>query len=69
MPRGADHDAVPGTVPGSPARGQVRESPPAMSANARREALDRPSGPQSGESDRDGPALDRDPYRDEGGEG
>lgn len=40
----------------------------AMSGSARVEALDPQPERQSGESDRGGPGLERDPYRDEGGE-
>jgi hypothetical protein len=40
----------------------------AMSENARVEALARRPEPPRGESARGAPALERDPYRDEGGE-
>jgi hypothetical protein len=52
----------------SPAREHGGESAHAMSGTARTEALDHRPERQSGESDRGGPGLERDPYRDEGGE-
>ena len=44
------------------------DSAHAMSGSAGGEALDYLPERQSGESDRGGPGLERDPYRDEGGE-
>ena len=52
----------------SRARERGGESAHAVSGSARVEALDHPLERQSGESDRGGPGLERDPYRDEGGE-
>jgi len=50
------------------ARDYGGQSAHGMSGTARGEAFDHRPERQSGESDRGGPALERDPYRDEGGE-
>ena len=60
--RGADD------VSRSLAREHGGDSAHAMSGSARAEALDYRPERQSGESDRGGPGLERDLYRDEGGE-
>jgi hypothetical protein len=52
----------------SPACEHDGESAHAMSGTARIEAPAHRPERQSGESDRGGPGLERDPYRDEGGE-
>jgi hypothetical protein len=58
-----------GNVSRSLAREHGSDSAHAMSGSARAEAFDDRPGRQSGEPDRGGPGLERDPYRDEGGEG
>jgi hypothetical protein len=60
--RGAD------SLSRSPAREQGGDPARAASGSVRAEALDRRPERQSGEADRGGPGLERDPYRDEGGE-
>ena len=52
----------------SPTREDGRDSAHLTSGSATSEALDQRSGRQRRESDRGGPELERDPYRDEGGE-
>ena len=52
----------------NPAHEQGGDSARGASGRVRAEALDRRPERQSGESDRGGPGLERDPYRDEGGE-
>jgi hypothetical protein len=58
---------------GNESRGLASEaggnSARAVSGGARLQGFDDRPGRQNGESDRGGPGLERDPYRDEGGEG
>ena len=56
------------SLPQSQAREHDGESAHVTGGTARTEALGHRAERQNGESDRGGPGLERDPYRDEGGE-